>query len=57
MADLTAGPAVCPVLTSLTLWLHVQRVGHVTVPYLDLWVLPDVEAARLGSYLPYQLIN
>lgn len=39
MTRLAPGPAQAPALHALTSWLHEQRQGHVTVPYLDLWLL------------------
>ena len=36
-------------LQSLTSWLHQQRHGHVTVPYLDLWAVTPTLAAALAE--------
>ncbi|YAL84302.1 FkbM family methyltransferase [Dermacoccaceae bacterium W4C1] len=38
MVLLQPGPDQASALRGLTHWLHEQRDGHITVPYLDLWV-------------------
>jgi FkbM family methyltransferase len=37
IVTLEAGRAVATGLRSLVQWLHAQRHGHITVPYVDLW--------------------
>jgi FkbM family methyltransferase len=46
LVSLEPGAPVRTGLQSLTTWLHEQRDGHVTVPYVDVWALdPDVDTA------------
>ena len=47
LVSLEPGGAVRAGLRSLTAWLHQQRAGHVTVPYLDLWAVTPTLAAAL----------
>ena len=46
IVTLAPGAAVATGLRSLEGWLDVQRSGHITVPYLDLWAFsPDSQRA------------
>ena len=49
LVTLEAGVPVRTGLQSLTSWLHQQRHGHVTVPYLDLWAVTPTLAAALAE--------
>lgn len=43
LVSLEPGDPVVSGMRSLTSWLHEQRAGHVTVPYLDVWAAtPDL---------------
>lgn len=47
LVTLEPGEQVNTGLTSLTSWLHQQRRGHVTIPYLDVWAVTRPLAGAL----------